>query len=168
MLHRWLQRPHVAEWWRPTPSLNQAREEFAPFAETGGPCQGYIARLDDEDIGYIQSYVVKGCGGGWWEEEHDPGARGIDQFLAAPEHLGRGMGTALVRTFVERLFEDPLVTRIQTDPDPRNARAIRCYEKAGFHAVREVATPDGPALLMICNRLRDIAGHGTDGDAHTR
>ena len=53
------------------------------------------------------------------------------------------------------LFENPQVTRIQTDPDPRNARAIRrngCYEKAGFRAVEEVQTPDGVALLMVCER----------------
>jgi hypothetical protein len=37
-------------------------------------------------------------------------------------------------------------------PHPNNRRAIRCCEKAGFHAVREVATPDGPALLMYCER----------------
>ena len=36
-----------------------------------------------------------------------------------------------------------------TDPDPRNARAIRAYEKAGFHSDRLVATPDGRALLMV-------------------
>ena len=57
-----------------------------------------------------------------------------------------------MRAFVTRLFEDPAVTKIQTDPNPRNARAIRCYEKVGFLAVREVDTPDGRALLMIRNR----------------
>jgi len=36
-----------------------------------------------------------------------------------------------------------------TDPDPANARAVRAYEKAGFHRDREVDTPDGRALLMI-------------------
>jgi len=36
-----------------------------------------------------------------------------------------------------------------TDPDPANTRAVRAYEKAGFHRDREVDTPDGRALLMI-------------------
>jgi aminoglycoside 6'-N-acetyltransferase len=36
-----------------------------------------------------------------------------------------------------------------TDPDPRNARALRAYEKAGFVRDRVVETPDGPALLMV-------------------
>ena len=78
--------------------------------------------------------------------------RGIDQFLADPDALGQGLGTAMIRAFLSELFRDPGVTRVQTDPDPANARAIRSYEKAGFRAARLVTTPDGPALLMYVER----------------
>ena len=152
MLHEWLQRPHVAEWWSPTPTLGAVVEEFTPMADPAARDKAYVAYRDEQPIGYIQSYVVQGAGGGWWEDEQDPGARGIDQFVARPDQLGLGIGTEMVRAFVSRLFEDRAVTRIQTDPDPRNARAIRCYEKAGFRPIRELVTPDGPALLMICER----------------
>ena len=152
MLHEWLQRTHVAEAWTPTPSLDEVIEDFGRKTRPDYPVQGYIACDGDHAIGFIQSYVVKDCGDGWWEDETDPGARGIDQFLASADQLGRGLGTAMVKAFVARLFEDPAVTHVQTDPNPRNARAIRCYEKAGFRAVREVDTPDGRALLMICTR----------------
>jgi len=54
--------------------------------------------------------------------------------------------------FVKFLFEDPTVTRIQADPSPTNARAIRCYEKAGFRRVGPITTPDGGAVLMIIER----------------
>lgn len=107
---------------------------------------------DGAPIGYTQSYVAMGSGDGWWEDEQDPGVRGIDQFLAHSEQLGRGLGTEMVRAFVQHLFADPSVTRIQTDPSPENRRAIHCYEKAGFHPVGEVDTPDGRALLMVCDR----------------
>lgn len=152
MLHEWLQRPHVAEWWSPTPTFEQVREEFTQLALPGHRDQGYIALDGARQIGYIQSYVVKDCGDGWWEDEQDPGARGIDQFIADETMLGRGVGTEMVRAFVALLFGDPTVTRVQTDPDPGNARAIRAYKKAGFQAVRHVDTPDGRALLMICTR----------------
>ena len=58
----------------------------------------------------------------------------------------------MIAAFVARLFEDPAVTKIQIDPDPENARAIRCYEKVGFRRVGVVDTPDGPALLMTLAR----------------
>ena len=153
LLHEWLSRPHVSEWWQPTPTLAEVEEDFDP-RHTAAGMRPYIVLADGAPIGYIQSYVAKGAGDGWWEDEQDPGVRGIDQFLADADRLGRGLGTAMVRAFVERLFDDPDVTHIQTDPDPRNSRAIRCYEKAGFRRVGEVDTPDGRALLMICERRR--------------
>lgn len=148
MLHDWLGRPHVAEWWHDAPSLEDMPAEFASCTVADAPVRSYVALLDATPVGYIQSYVVLGAGDGWWPDERDPGARGIDQFLADPALLGRGIGTAMVRAFVATLFADPAVTRVQTDPDPTNARAIRCYEKAGFQRVGEIVTPDGRALLM--------------------
>ena len=70
-----------------------------------------------------------------------------------PELLGRGLGTQLVKALVERLFADPEVSRIQTDPSPANLRAIRCYEKAGFRRLRTIVTPDGPAEYMVRERF---------------
>jgi aminoglycoside 6'-N-acetyltransferase Ib len=115
----------------------------------------YLATLDGEPIGYVQSYQAAAChADGWWLEVSDGGVFGLDQFLADGARLGQGLGTRMVRAFIERLVADPRVTRVQVDPSPANARAIRCYEKAGFHRVGEIVTPDGPALLMHLDRER--------------
>lgn len=152
MMHEWLSRPHVAAWWGPS-SLAEITEEYTPLIEGTVPHRAFIALAGRTPIGFIQFYVPALCHDeGWWLDEHDLGVRGIDQFLADGEQLGKGLGTAMVRAFVAQLFLDPAVTRVQTDPDPKNARAIRCYEKAGFRAVREVDTPDGRVLLMYCDR----------------
>ena len=63
------------------------------------------------------------------EETGSRGVRGIDQSLANASQLGKGLGTKLVRALGELLFNDPEVTKIQTDPSSSNLRAIRCYEK---------------------------------------
>ncbi|MEP6687503.1 MAG: GNAT family N-acetyltransferase [Gemmatimonadales bacterium] len=152
MLHEWLARPHVAEWWDGVPSLAEVEADFGPMMDERSTTRAYVALGDGRPIGYIQSYVALGSGEDWWPDEVDPGVRGIDQFLADAGHLGQGLGTRMVRAFVERLFADPAVTQIQTDPSPENARAIRCYGKAGFEPVGVVDTPDGPALLMLCER----------------
>ena len=153
MLHEWLSRPHVAEWWGAPSSFSGVVAEYGSRDANDAPHEAYVALADGGPIGFIQSYVPVKCHHeGWWLDEHDPGVRGIDQFLADGDHLGRGLGTSMIRAFVSRLFSDPAVTRVQTDPDPDNARAIRCYEKAGFRAVRELDTPDGRALLMYRDR----------------
>jgi RimJ/RimL family protein N-acetyltransferase len=150
-VHGWIQRPHVAEWWHEPTSLSDLERDYT--IEPSSTC-AYIAMLEGQPIGFIQSYVAIHSGDGWWEGERDPGTRGIDQFLANAEQLGRGLGTAMVSAFVAQLFQDPAVTKLQTDPWPKNERAIRCYRRAGFVVEREVTTPDGPALLMCLRRGR--------------
>lgn len=152
MLHGWLARPHWTQWWGPAPTLAEVEAEYGAWITDPAKVQPHIALLDGQPFAYIQSYVAMGSGDGWWEDETDPGVRGIDQSIADAAQLNRGLGTAMVKAFVARLFADPRVTHIQTDPDPGNTRAIRCYEKAGFRAVGEVQTPDGAALLMVCER----------------
>jgi RimJ/RimL family protein N-acetyltransferase len=58
----------------------------------------------------------------------------------------------MIRGFVERLFLDATVSKVQADPAPDNERAIRSYVRAGFVAQGEVMTPDGLALLMVRRR----------------
>jgi RimJ/RimL family protein N-acetyltransferase len=152
LVRAWLSRPHVTAVWAPTPSEDELREHYLSHPEEPSFPRACIAYLDGEPVGFIQSYVAAYAGDGWWPDERDPGVVGIDQFLADESRLNRGLGTAMVRAFVERLFEDPTITRVQTDPSPANQRAIRCYEKAGFRRAREVQTPDGPALLMTRDR----------------
>jgi AacA4 family aminoglycoside N(6')-acetyltransferase len=155
MLHVWLNRPHIVEWWggeENRPTLNEVLEHYRPRILAQEAVTPYIAMLGDEPIGYAQSYVALGSGDGWWQDETDPGVRGIDQSLANPNQLNICLGTKLVRALVELLFSDPSVTKIQTDPAPSNHRAIRCYEKAGFVQQTVVPTPDGLAVYMIQSR----------------
>ncbi len=152
MLHDWLSRPHVSQWWGPAPTRAQVDAEYLPLTRRDATTKGYIALLGNRPLGFIQSYVVAGSGEGWWPGESDPGARGIDQFLANAEDLGKGFGSAMVRAFVDVLFSDASVSKVQTDPAPANERAIRSYLRAGFCRQGEVITPDGPALLMLRRR----------------
>jgi RimJ/RimL family protein N-acetyltransferase len=148
MLHEWIGRPHVTSWWNEPSSAQALERDYLPAIDGRSTTRAFIAELAGVPIGFIQVYRVMDSGDGWWPDERDPGARGIDQFIADAGRLGQGLGTAMVRVFVDRLFEDPGVTCVQTDPSPANVRAIRCYAGAGFETVGEVLTPDGPAILM--------------------
>lgn len=150
LLHGWLNRPHVADEWDGPLTLAQVREKYEP-ALLSAQVSRYVACLDGDPVGFIQSYIVMGDPE-FWPDERDPGAVGVDMFLADPDKLGQGIGTAMLRAFIDKLFADPAVTRVQIDPAPDNARAVRCYEKVGFVKKGLVTTPDGPALLMALER----------------
>lgn len=161
LLHDWLSRPHVTEWWEPAPTPEAVREDYLPrlapqamrpLDAPAGVVQ-YIACEGDTPFGFVQAYrVMAHQADGWWPDETDPCALGVDQFIGLGDRLGQGLGTRMLRAFLAFLFDDPRVTSIQTDPSPDNARAIAAYRKAGFRDVGRVETLDGPALLMKVRR----------------
>ena len=152
LLLDWRSRPHVTEWSPKYASLEELRARYLPRISGENTTTPYLVFRGDEAIAYVQSYVAADVGDGWWPDESDPGTLGTDQFLAHEADLGRGLGTRMVCEFLEVLFQDPTVHRIQVDPAPDNTRAIRCYEKVGFHGTTTLMTPDGPARLMVLER----------------
>lgn len=152
LLWGWLNRPHVARWWRGEQSMEQVREKYLPRIAGAGAARPFLALLDGVPAGYVQYYVAAEGDPGWWPDEPGPGVWGIDLFLADGQRLNRGLGTAMVKEFVSLLMEDEAVTEIRVDPPPDNGRAIRCYEKAGFGRVADIVTPDGPAVWMVFRR----------------
>jgi aminoglycoside 6'-N-acetyltransferase len=109
--------PEVAHWWNPP-------EEGWPL-EPEEHLTKLVVLVDGELAGYVQFY-----------EEPDPSYRyaDVDIFLG-PEHLGRGLGTEVMRAVVRRLTEELGHHRITLGTSLENARAIRCYEKVGFRRV---------------------------------
>jgi aminoglycoside 6'-N-acetyltransferase-1b/aminoglycoside 6'-N-acetyltransferase-2 len=152
LLHDWLNRPHVAEWWRGEQSIDEVCEKYLPRIAGADAARPFLAYLGGEPVGYIQWYDAHQGSPGWWPDTPGAGVVGIDQFLADGTRLDQGLGTAMVAQFVETLFGDESVREVRVDPHPENARAIRCYEKAGFRRVADIATPDGPAVWMSCER----------------
>jgi aminoglycoside 6'-N-acetyltransferase len=144
LVRRWLAMPHVAEWW------GEPDEQFGLVSgDMAEPAMDqYIVATSGRSIGYIQCYIMTEWNTGFGPQPD--GTRGIDQMIGEPDMIERGHGTAFIRSFIEGLLASG-VPRVVTDPDPENARAIRCYEKAGFARDRLVDTPDGVALLMLRN-----------------
>jgi aminoglycoside 6'-N-acetyltransferase len=145
LVRRWLEAPHVAEWW------GEPDEQFRLVSgDLDEPAMDqFIVTSDDRAFAYLQCYNPA-----VWPEgglgSHPLGSRGIDQFIGEPDMIGRGHGSAFIRDFADGLLARD-TPRVVTDPDPANSRAVRAYEKAGFRKDRLVDTPDGRALLMVRN-----------------
>jgi len=119
LLFEWHQRPHVLEWWNSYESIDVLKADALD-----SDAHAFLAYADGQPIAYIQWYPCE-----------EKGVVGIDQFIADRDSIGRGVGTDLVSQFVEFLFFDSTVRAVIVDPASHNARAIRCYEKAGFRFV---------------------------------
>lgn len=148
MIAAWLAAPHAAAWWgNPETEIADIRESID--SESVEPL---IVELDGQPIAYLQSYDPH------LEEDHpyqdQPfGTLGIDLTIGPPELVGIGHGSAIARQFADELFAEG-APRVIIDPDPRNARAIRAYEKAGFRPIGERMSIYGHVLLMA----RDAEG----------
>ena len=144
LVRRWLELPHVRQWWG---------DPFEQSALVGGDLDDpamdqYVVDANGRAFAYLQCYCLSAWNCGFGEQPQ--GSRGIDLFIGEPAMIGHG--AALIARFVKERLRNG-VPRIVTDPDPANARAIRAYEKAGFVGDRLVETPDGPAFLMVHDRM---------------
>lgn len=150
MLFEWLSRPHMREWWGdPEKELGLIRD----MVEGRDTTRPFIFLVDGEPTGYIQYWFVGDHQDPPWTEEEPwlkelpSDAIGIDLSIGDADKLSEGIGSSVLRRFVQTLLEQGY-RRIIIDPDPENVRAVRAYKKAGFTPVREYAGAGGKTLLM--------------------
>lgn len=150
LMRRWLERPHVREWWGdPDVELGYIRD----MIEGRDTTHPFIFSIDAEPVGYIQYwYIGHHQSAAWiadypWLAELPPETVGVDLTIGDADWLGRGVGSSVLRAFVERLLAQGHRTII-IDPDPANTRAVRAYEKAGFRPIPRLFGRTGDTLIM--------------------
>ena len=154
MIAGWLREPHVAAWWDdPDKEVAEIREHIDSVS-----VEPLIVELDGRPIAYLQSYDPH------MEDDHPYadqlfGTLGVDLSIGPPELVGIGHGSAILRQFVEELFEEG-APRVIIDPHPDNGRAIRAYEKAGFRAIDRRHSEYGDVVLMAV----DAEGDSEEGE----
>jgi aminoglycoside 6'-N-acetyltransferase len=150
MLLRWLERPHVREWWGdPDTELGYIRD----MVEGRDTTRPFILSVDGEPVGYIQYWFLGDFQNASWIAEHPwlaelpSDAVGVDLSIGDPARLSQGFGSGALRAFVERLAGQGYRT-VVIDPDRANVRAVRAYMKAGFRAIPWLLGRTGDTLIM--------------------
>lgn len=150
LLLQWFGEPHMQEWWgEPDEEVALVRD----MVEGRDTTRPFLIQLDGQSIGYIQYWFVGEHQTAEWLEDHPwlsvfpADSIGIDLSIGEPGLVGRGIGSAAVRLFAERLYDSGYGTII-IDPDPENRRAVRAYEKAGFRTVPELEGRGDGVLIM--------------------
>jgi aminoglycoside 6'-N-acetyltransferase len=82
-----------------------------------------------------------------WLMELPSQAVGVDLSIGEADKLSNGIGSAVLRRFVENLKAEGH-TAIIIDPDPANTRAVRAYTKAGFRPIPHLAGRTDGVLIM--------------------
>jgi aminoglycoside 6'-N-acetyltransferase len=161
LLHRWLNEPGVVRWWEGEDvSWDAVVREYGSASTE--PVEHHIAVLGGENVAWIQCFaaadhpeedeVVQ-----WWRLGIDRTAGGIDYLVGAPERRGRGLGTSMIRAFVEQVaFPDhPGWTQVCASPLVANVASWRALRGAGFAHVADFDDPLGACRLMA--RPRGLA-----------
>lgn len=158
LLVRWLNEPHVREWYDRDRdvSLVAVTERYAPKIRREKPTDSYLVFYQEKPVGYIQTYLVNDYPEyGPFLGLNDDLAAGIDLFIGEPSLVGRGLGSNMVRKFVDEVvFADPRVNICTIGPEPGNSRAIHAYEKAGFHFLKTVQIPGENHLTHLMWRSK--------------
>lgn len=133
---------------------------FGPFEEELAAIAGHIGEpqvwpfavmAEGAFAGYLQAYHANAEP--FWRAFGVPAETcGIDLSLRV---RGRGLGPRAIALVAARLWALPGVVRVQTDPDPANARSVRAFEKAGFVAHSEAPGYDGGRMLYMTARSPD-------------
>jgi len=148
----WLERDHVRPWWPAPPEGIEAH--YGPALAGLDPADLYLILLDGRPVGMIETYLVADY------PEYDllvgvgPGVAGVDIMIGEREHVGRGVGTEVLRTFTRHVvFADSTVTGCTAGVDVENGRSLRAFEKAGFRPVHDYEEDGRPHRLLRLDRL---------------
>ena len=152
-LHDWLQREHVKRWWREHDTLEQVVAHYLPSIEGSEPTDHYLIVVDERPAGMVETYLVAD------HPEYDalvqvgPGVAGVDLFIGEEELIGRGIGTEVLRRFVEELvFGRPETHACIAGVEVANAASLRAFAKAGFEPVRDFEEEGRPHRLLRRDR----------------
>lgn len=158
LLATWLAEPHVSRWWNHDPSPEAVEDDFGDTADDREPAQDHVVLLDGEPVGIIQycrfvdypEYVTE------MAEVYpvDETAASIDYLIGESSCVGRGVGSGMIRAFVDRIWAtEPEISHVVVPVNSANVASWRALEKAGFHLVaRGELEPDNP----IDDRLHEI------------
>ena len=150
LLAVWLAEPHVARWWNHESTQQAIERDFGPSADGAEPSQDFLAERDSRPLGLVQysRYVD-------YPEYRDElavvtpvpdDAASIDYLIGDRTLIGRGIGSVMIRTFVERIWSiDPDIACFLVPVVTANSASWRALGRAGFRLVaRGELEPDNP------------------------
>ena len=148
VIHQWLQKPHVTEWFYGTGLENTYR--FLEDYLSGSEALSFWLAFDKNHpfALFITSPIKKPTDElSYLCQERGP-AITLDILIGDPYYLGLGLACPLIQRFIRSCY--PEASEVLIEPEKTNAKAIHVYQKAGFEIVHETipAHSPHPHLMM--------------------
>lgn len=162
LLALWLSQPHVEKWWRHDPSAEAVEADFGPSVDGTDPTVLALVLEEGRAIGLLQSYRI-GDNPEWSAtlDVIDPAdeAVGIDYLIGEPDAVGRGLGTEMIRRFLEEIWgQYPKAPSVIVAVQQANPGSWRALENVGFQRIwsgvlqSDDPSDQGPSYLYQITR----------------
>lgn len=135
LLLKWLQNPHVKEWWDRDIewTLDLVKEKYG--SDKRKEIASYLILIDEKPIGYIQLYNA-------YNFPRNPPIKNLyeslgafDMLIGEEKYLDQGIGSAALAKFLQVFASN--YQYIFAAPNKNNIVAVRCYKKIGFKKIQE-------------------------------
>jgi aminoglycoside 6'-N-acetyltransferase len=150
LLERWLAAPHVARWWHHETSAEAVERDFGPSVRREEPNEDLLACVGGVPLGLVQRSFLHDYPE--YLDELTPviavpaRAMTIDYLIGDAASIGRGLGTRMIRSALDRLWTDHDAECVIVAVHADNPGSWRALEKAGLIRVAEgELVPDNPA-----------------------
>jgi acetyl CoA:N6-hydroxylysine acetyl transferase len=153
LIHEWMHRTHVVRFWQQDWPAARLRRYLADQL-AGGVSRPCVGALSGVPLSYWELYrpVADPVGRTYPANSSDIG---VHVLIGDTQLTGKGLGSVLLSAVRAGLFmADTSCRRIVAEPDVRNVRSIRAFQRAGFRRRAEVSLPDKTAALMVAERTR--------------
>ncbi|MGW5432576.1 GNAT family N-acetyltransferase [Streptomyces sp. NPDC004059] len=152
LIHRWMNDPAVAEFWKLAGPRNRTEDHLRAQLDGDGRSMPCLGMLDGTPMSYWEIYRA----------DLDPLARhypvrpqdtGIHLLVGDAADRGRGLGSSLLRAVADLILDRrPGCARVVAEPDLGNTPSVAAFLSAGFRYADEVDLPGKRAALMIRDR----------------
>jgi Acetyltransferase (GNAT) domain len=121
LIHRWVNTPHVREWWDALPTFDAVVTKYAPRVLGKEPTRSFVVEAGSRPVGYIQSYPITDYPDYARYLGSEDCAAGVDLFVSEAEFVGHGAGSAILREFLRTVvFADEWPTECLIGPEIEN------------------------------------------------
>ncbi|RUR08644.1 GNAT family N-acetyltransferase [Legionella sp. km772] len=145
LLLKWLQMPHVQQWWDKNVTWTEEHIKRKYSSYTRGyklvqnktyPIHAFMIYSGAEAIGYMQYYNARDFPRSAPLDRLPKHLAALDIYIGEPNFLNKGLASEAINYLISHYLKQQY-THLFVDPDLDNKAAIKAYTKAGFELYEE-------------------------------